>query len=247
MEADLNDDYDLCGGAEWFWEQEFDIDDWIALADQLNQRLDADQTMVEESSYRHIYRRDKLTDWLVIALDESGQDQEIIPLLKREAVHTDNYLRLVVYLVEHKSWTKAEEWIQRGIEATANRRPGIASSLRDRLRAIREREGDWLSAASLRAEDFFRRPSLEAYQRLQTTSEKAGVWQAVRAGALRYLETGEIPPSGVQSAEDHAIPPWPLSEVRADNVSSRRGPVFPLTEELIDIAIFEERVDEVVK
>jgi len=247
VEADLNDDYDLCGGAEWFWEQEFDLDDWIALADQLNRRLDADQTTVGESNYRHIYRRDRLANWLMIALDESGQDEEIVPLLEREAVRTDSYLRLVAYLVEHKSWTKAEEWIRRGIEATESRRPGIASSLRDRLRAMREREGDWFSAASLRAEDFFRRPSLETYQELQTASEKAGVWQAVRAGALRYLETGEIPPSGMQSVEDHPIPPWPLLEVSADIFSGRGEPVFPLTEELIDIAISEGYIDEVVK
>lgn len=247
VEADLNDDYDLCDGAELFWEQEFDVADWITLADRLNQRLEADQTTLEESSYHCIYRRDSLTDWLVIALEESGRSEVIVPLLEREAVRTDSYLRLITYLVEAKSWTQVEEWIRRGIEATESRRPGIASSLRDKLRAIREKEGDWLSAASLRADDFFRRPSLETYQKLQIASERAGVWQTVRAGALRYLETGEIPPSDVQAVEVSSIPPWPLSEVRADTVSSRREPVFPLTEELIDIAISEERIDEVMK
>jgi len=247
VEADLNDDYDLCDGAELFWDQEFDVADWNTLADRLDQRLDADQAALEEGSHHRNYRRDRLTNWLVIALKESGRDEEIIPLLEREAVCTDSYLRLIAYLIEAKCWIQAEEWIRRGIEATESRRPGIASNLRDKLRAIREKEGDWLSAASLRAEDFFRRPSLETYQKLQTASEKAGVWQAVRAGALRYLETGEIPPSDLQAVEVRPIPLWPLSEIRANTVSRRRKLVFPLTEALIDIAISEGCVDEVIQ
>jgi len=247
VDAALNDDYDLCDGAELFWELEFDVAEWIALGNRLNQRLDADQTALEESSHHSIYRRDSLTDWLVIALEESGRNEEIVSLLEREAVRTDSYLRLITYLVEAKSWIQAEEWIQRGIEATESRRPGIASNLRDKLRAIREKEGDWLSAASLRAEEFFRRPSLETYQKLQTASERAGVWQAVRAGTLRYLETGEIPSLDGQAVEIGSIPPWPLSEIGGDTVSSRRKLVFPLTESLIDISIAENCVDDVVK
>jgi len=247
VEADLNDDHDLCDGAELFWDQEFDVADWNTLADRLDQRLDADQAALEESSHRKKYHRDRLTDWLVIALDGSDRDEEIIPLLEREAVCTDSYLRLVAYLIEAKSWIQAEEWIQRGIEATESRHSGIASHLRDKLRVIRENEGDWLSAASLRAEEFFRRTSLETYQKLQTASERAGVWQAVRAGTLRYLETGEIPSLDGQAVEIGSIPQWPLSEIGGDTVSSRRKLVFPLTESLIDISIAENCVDDVVK
>ncbi len=243
VEAVLTDDYDLCTGAEYFWDQEFDVASWAALADRLSQSLDADQTTSEESRYR----RDRLANWLVIALEESGRSKEIIPLLEREAVRTDSYLRLVAYLVEVRAWKEAEEWIRRGIEATESRYPGIASGLRDKLRVIREREGDWLAAAFLRAEDFFRRPSLETYQKLQEASERAGVWHAARAGALRYLETGELPISDAQEATDRSIPSWPLPEIREATISSKWGRTFPFTDELIDIAIDENCVEDVAR
>ena len=89
---------------------------------------------------------------------------------------TGSYVRLVNALREAKRFEEAEQWIHKGIKATQKQWPGIASHLRDALREMREKEGNWLQVAAFRAEDFLGSPSLQAFKEMRKAAERAKVW-----------------------------------------------------------------------
>ena len=243
IDADLDDEYDLCRGAEVFWKQKHAAADWNIVAEKLAPRLEHYKSAKGGDRFSRNYRRDRFSDWLIMALENAGRHEEIIPLCQREAEETGSYLRLVNYLKKAKRWEEAEQWIHRGIKATQKRWPGITSELRTALREMREREKDWPRVAAFYAEDFFQQPSLHTFQELQKAAERAGVWPAVRAAAMHYLETGKLP----QKAKEQGIPPWPLPETGLPALAERQQLPAPMTETLIDIAIAEKRPDEVIR
>jgi len=246
VDAELNDDYDLCQGAEVFWEEERAASDWNIVADSLAQRLKRFNAKGKDDfSWRH--RRDRLTDWLITALDNAGRDEEIIPLCEQEADKTDSYVRLVNYLKAAGRWEEAEQWIHKGIEATQKEWPGIATSLRDELRQIRANDKDWLRVAAFAAEDFFREPTLHTFEELQKAADKAGVRPAVRTAALRYLETGELPQAMPRATKSQPASAWPLPDTGVEETTPHWRPNFPVTETLIDIAIAESRLDDAIR
>ena len=238
VEAKLNDQYELCYGAEFFWKQKHSIADWNELAEKLMKRLNNYPLKPNEDSFSQKYHRDRLSDWVIHALEKAGRHKEIIPLCEQEAEKTGSYLRLVNFLINAKRLKEAEQWIYKGIKATQKQWPGIASSLRDTLRELREKEGDWLCVASFRAEDFFQHPSLDSFQKLQKAAQKAKVLIDVRSAALQFLETGKRP---------HNSPSWPLSPTGTVETIQRTDEKYPLTGTLIDIAIAEKRIDDVIR
>lgn len=247
VEADLSDDYELCRGAKVFWDRTHPAKAWNVLAEQLAPRLAQDQMKMgtvtgETGASPHFsdkYRRDRLSDWLIMSLDRAGRREEIIPLCRQEAERTGSYLRLVEQLKKAKRWEEAEQWIRKGIAATEERWPGIAGQLRTSLREMREREKDWPCVAALRADDFFAEPSLKTFQTLQQAAQRAGGLPAVRAAALHYLETGAVP--------QPSTPPWPLPESGLKPAIERPRIQPPMIDTLIDIAMAEKRPDEVLR
>ena len=238
VEAELKDDYGLCHGAEAFWQQEHGVEDWNILAEKLMERLTHFRPAKGEDSFLRDYRRERMSDWVILALKNAERHDDIISLCEKEAEKTGSYVRLVDFLFEAKRWEEAEQWIHRGIKATQNEWPGIANRLRTTLRQIRESEGDWLGVAALRAEDFFLNPTLESFQELGKAAEKAAIWPAVRTAAMNYLETGRLT-KGDSS--------WPLSATSMECTLERGESQFPLCDTLVDIAISEKRPDEVVR
>jgi uncharacterized Zn finger protein len=111
---------------------------------------------------------------------------------------------------------------------------------------MREKEDDWLGVAAMRADDFFQHPTLQAFQELQKAAERAGVWPAVRAGALHYLETGQLPHPSPRAAKDQTLPPWPLPESGPTDNVDRQYLRFPIIDTLIAIAIAEKRPNEIL-
>ena len=87
--------------------------------------------------------RDRLSNWAIHALYLAERKDEIIPLCEDEAKSTGSYVRLVKQLISAKQYTDAERWIHEGIQATEKKWPGIASSLREKLREIRVNKKDW--------------------------------------------------------------------------------------------------------
>jgi len=246
IEAALSDDYDLCRGADAFWEEANpSAADWNVVADKLLQRLKRLPAAEGDDSFSRSYRRDRLTDWLIHALQNAGREDEIIPLCRQEAEKTGSYVRLVSYLVNADRQEEAEQWIRKGIEATRVKWPGIAQQLRGMQREMRASEKDWLRVAAFYAEDFFAQPTLQAYQEMQKAAERAEVWPAVRAAALHYLETGELPKK--PSAKGRPAAAWPLPETGLTEVSPRWRRQFPIADTLIEVAIAEKRTEDVIR
>lgn len=238
IDAELEDEYELCYGAESFWKRKQKSSDWNIVADRLLERLNKFQPVKGEDSFSRSYRRDNLTNWIIRAFENSGRHEEAIPLCEQEAVNTGSYTRLVDLLRKAKRLDEAEQWIHNGIKATQKQWPGIAKQLKDTLREMTEREGDWLKVAAFRTEDFLQSPSIHTFQDMKKAAEKAKVWPEVRAAALLYLEIGKLPQSD---------PTWPLPETGVEEDRETRKSEFPMIELLIDIAIEEKRPDEVLR
>jgi uncharacterized Zn finger protein len=238
IDAELKDNYDLCYGSESFWENEQKASDWSVVADNLIQRLNEFRSARDDDSFSKDYQRDRLSDWIIQALENAGRHEEVIPICEREAVKTGSYPRLVDALRKAKRYQEAEQWIFKGVRAIGKKWPGIAKQLKKTLREMTEREGNWLRVAAFWTEDFLQSPSLHTFQDMKKAAEKAKVWQEVRAAALLYLETGKLPPSG---------PSWPLPETGLKEDRESRKNEFPMTDVLIHIAIEEELPDDVLR
>lgn len=238
INAELEDKYELCYGAESFWKKKQKASDWNIVADRLLERLNKFQPVKGEDSFSRSYQRDSLTNWIIRALENSSRHKEIITLCEQEAVITGSYTRLVDVLRKAKRLEEAEEWIHKGIKATQKQWPGIGKKLKDTLREMREKEGNWLKVAAFRTEDFLQSPSLHTFKDMKKATEKAKVCQEVRTAALLYLETGKLPQSDST---------WPLPETGVKENREVRKSEFPMTSVLIDIAIEEKRPDDVLK
>jgi uncharacterized Zn finger protein len=238
IDAELKDDYELCYGSESFWKKKQKSSDWSAVAGKLIQRLNEFKLARGEDNFSRNYLRDRLSNWIIEAFENAGRREEVIPLCEEEAVKTGSYPRLVDALRKAKRFEEAEQWIYKGIKTTQKQWPGIAKQLKDTLREMREREGNWLKVAAFRTEDFLQSPSLHTYQDMKKAADKAKVWPEVRAAALLYLETSKPPQSD---------PSWPLPETGVKEDRETRKSEFPMADVLIDIAIEEKRPDDVLK
>ena len=239
VEADLADGYELCRGAQPFWDRSHPMEAWNRLADQLAQRLAKDRRNRAQDTFSETFQRDRLSNWLILALERAGRHAAIIPLCRQEAEKTGSYPRLVEYLTKAKQWKEAEVWIRKGIVATQKQWPGIAAQLRTAFREMRERQQDWPAVAALRADEFFVEPNLKSFQALEKAAKRAGVGPEVQAAAMQYLETGTCPQPSTQL--------WPLPESGLKPMTKRFPIEPPMTEVLIDIAIAEKQPDEVLR
>jgi uncharacterized Zn finger protein len=247
IDAELDDEYDLCQGTEVFWQQEKTAADWNSVAEQLAPRLQKFAGGKNAEGFSQQYRRDQLSDWLIRALEHAGRSDEVIPLCEREAEKTESYVRLVNYFKQAKRWKEVEHWIHKGIAATQQSSPGIAAQLRTMLRERREQEKNWLQVAAFYAEDFFQQPGASTFRELGKAAKRAGVAPAVRTAALHYLETGVRPQATPQAKKSAGMLPWPLPDCEIKDPKERREPPAPMTATLIDIAIAEKRPDDVVR
>jgi uncharacterized Zn finger protein len=238
VDAVLKDEFDLCEPMAEYLMRRHKKYDWGLLADRLLERLKTFKSSREEDTFSIRYRRDRLSDWTIHALERAGRTGEIIPLCEVEAKKTGSYDRLVTQLVAHERYEDAEGWIQEGIREVEQRWPGIAASLRGKLREIRGRQGNWPAVAALQVEEFMRHPSQETYKDCKKASEKVKVWLKVRQALLAYLESGLLP----WEQQD-----WPLPETGLDQTDVHHQKQFPMIEDLIDIAIFEKKPDQVLR
>jgi len=245
IDYELSDDYYLCAGSRVFWDKKHKVADWNAVADRLQERLRTSKRPEGDAdSWR--YRRDRLTDFTILALDSAKRSEEVIPLCEREAIVTGSYVRLVRRLVQDGRTDDAEGWIRKGIGSLKGRWPGIGAQLRDSLYEIRKKARDWPTVAALDADTFFMRPDFASYDKLRQSSERAKAWPEVKAAVTRYLETGDLP-GDKQRRGDKEVSRWPLPETGLREKRIERQDDFPVFETLIDIAISEQRTDDVLR
>ena len=215
---------------------------WREIAAVLESRLKA----MPEKRRENTYRREALMDHLLVAYDRGGRPEKIIPLLEREAAICLCYGKLVEALLRAGERERARQWCIQGFADTIKDASGIAGGLQESLRRMAEEEKRDDLVAAYRAQDFFDRPSRQTYTDARVAAEKVGCWPAVRGMVLGYLESGRRPDL---TAKDKREGDWPLPmpEVMRPNDQRRPGSdQFPNWGMLIDIAILEKRLDDVV-
>ena len=238
VDMDLADEYEFCYDVlENIWNNAKKKSDWRELADELQKRLSAIRPNND--------LRRRVTEWLIPALERTGREDEIIPLREREAEITGEYTQLIDLLIDEKHYEDAENWCQKAIANTNPNHPGTISNLEDRLRTIREKTGDHLSATAFYANDFFAQPSLHTFQELCKAAQKAKVGPAVEAWARYFLETGHLPRTKGRKRKGEPNDKWPLpaTEFQKD-IDPSEGPMIHL---LIELAIAEKKPTEVLK
>jgi uncharacterized Zn finger protein len=237
LDAVLDDQYEVCEAFAEYLHRRHPKLAWHALADRLLVRLKGFKG-VRDDDFSRNYERGRLSDWAIHTLERSGRKQEIIPLCETEAAKTGSYDRLVRLLMDARRYDEAESWILKGINATRKKWPGIAAGLRDKLREIRTFEKNWPAVAAMQVEEFVRYPSRQAFSECKKASSKTKVWPKVRESLLRYLEKGDLPWKQKN---------WFLPESGLDRPDADQRNRFPLVSDLIDIAIFEKKPDQVLR
>lgn len=148
--------------------------------------------------------------------------------------------------LQEKRFEEAENWCRKAIEKTEPHYFGTHSSLKERLRTIREKTGDRLGAVAFYADTFFANPSLHTFQELCKAARKVRVGTVVETWARHFLETGRLPQKKGRRRKGEPDRKWPLPETgfQEDGIRHSEGPI---TETLIEIAIAEKKPDEVLK
>ena len=238
VDMDLGDSYELCYDVlENIWNNANKKSDWHALADELQKRLNAIRS---DNDLRR-----QVTGWLIAALEQTGREDEIIPLREREAEITGEYTQLIDLLIGEKHYEEAKNWCQKAITNTDPNHLGNISDIEDRLRTIQEKTGDYLSAAAFYADDFFSNPSLHTFQELCKSAQKAKVRPAVEAWARYFLETGHLPRTKGRKRKGEPNDKWPLPKTEFEkDIHPSEVPMIHL---LIELAIAEKKPTEVLK
>ena len=230
IEAALSDEYDICNGNSELLESIHDKSAWSEAADELFKRLNNLPLSNNQSDdFTHKYERDLLTKYIISALEKSGRDEEILPLCEKEARITGSWDRYVDRLIQRKKYTEARKVAEEGIRHIGQKYPGIASTLREKIAKLAEKEGDYNSIVVLRQEEFLARPCLENYEELLKAAKNTGNKTEIRAWALKYLETGMANNQGDQTS------PQKTKEQHFTH--------FPMYHILIDIAEKEKDAD----
>ncbi|MEZ5653139.1 MAG: SWIM zinc finger family protein [Burkholderiaceae bacterium] len=236
IERDLEDQFGLLDDVEnTLNHPQYQPEHWSTVADIMQQRIGvAVDPMSPRSSSDFPVGR-----WLDIAVDalrRADQHERIVPLLEPLAESTGCYMTLIDALISDGDTAKARSWCLRAAEhrPSANRDVHL---FRDRLVDIATAERRHDLVAAYHAESFFDSPDIHHYRALAQAAQAAGCLPLVREVALRFLETGAPP--------DHQ---WPLPETELPSTGwtgSWRA-AHPLLTTLIDIAIDEQRLDDVV-
>ncbi|HEV2963606.1 MAG TPA: SWIM zinc finger family protein [Candidatus Angelobacter sp.] len=255
IDACLQDDYGVIDAeADKVLDREFTPEVWSAVADELARRLEALPKVQDGNDFHRSYERDRISDWLIDALNQAGRGDETAKIYEGEARRTGSYERLVKFLISQKRYDDAEQWAREGIKTTHQKLPGIASSLAQMLSEIAGVRRQWDVVAAHAAWRFFDRPGRDTFEQLLEGAAKAGCREEVRTRALQFLETGNFPKSmvvapgkGESGTEEWPlpIPNYLLPLLQLEN--KRRNRSGPHYEVLIDLAIAEKSSDEVLK
>ena len=241
----LEDQYSISDSCEQFIRNKiYGRKDWAEVAVSLQERLNT-MPAPKPDNFSSGYHRKRVMNWLIEALERSGQREKVIPLLESEADLTQCYEQLVNIFLQSGSSDKAREWCVKGFQNTVDNARGIAASLQKKLRELAAHEGKFDLVAAYRAQDFFNHPSPANYLELEKAAETIGCWLAVRTAALSFLERGQRPDMTVKGSSKQSWPlPCPEVAARSDKRFHRD---FPDLNNLIEIAILEKRLDDVVQ
>ena len=247
LDMALGDEYELCcDGFENLWDKDYAKSDWSVVCDRLAQRLDDREQPVGNNEPSRDYRRDVIAGWLIRAMEKAGRQKEIVPLCKREAPITLSFNRLVDRLMAEREWEEARRWCRQGLEAIADRYPGLQAELREQLQTINQSSGNPLAGLAIKAEEFFARPGAEGFLALCKAARESGVGVGVEAWGRHYLQTGRRPRSGRKRKSDPEMD-WPLPVPEVEMPAPRGDNEAPMVDVLVRLAIAEAKPNDVVK
>ena len=246
LDFELKDEYDLFDG-ESFWNSDFPAPEWSRFSEILKEKLDAIDSG-ENLSYSN-WGRNRLAERRALALEKAGNYEEAISLCEEEeeAGAEWSYIRLVNVLLAAGQKEKAEARISLEIKEIRKSNPGTVLELFRIFLEIKEKEEDWLFATALRAEEFFRYPSLQFYTELRESAKKAKVWEEVRKAVHEYLESGNLPSERAGPGKELSNLPGILPETGLEDRDSFWKIDAPALDLLVDIAVEEEKPDEVAR
>jgi len=252
VDVELRDDYGLSGDArERFWKSRFAKGAWSDLADRLQQRLDDQVAQDGDGDFSYGYGRDRLSNWLITALERGGRRDEVIPLCEREASITQSYGRLVDALMTAKQWEEARGWCKAGLEAAGKGARVSGPTLREKLRVISEKTGGPKHGVAILAEEFFASPDLRSFEALCKAARKVRAGPSVDAWARHYLETGRrpVPAGGKRRPRRKGEPEadWPLPAAETEVEPQFGSLEAPMCKALLEIALSEKKPDEVIE
>jgi uncharacterized Zn finger protein len=244
------DDYELSAPFADVVDRKWPKKVWSAVADGLLVRRQSRSDDNGESG--RWYGRRRQNYWIITALERAGRAAEVLPFVEAEAPITHDYPELVTRLIDSGRVEDARRWALEGIAATKAQWRGISGELHGQLRRMAERANDWPLVAAYDARPFFEHPGKEALSRLVASARRAGLEDAVRAGAMYFAETGKRPTGR------NGSPAWPLPEV--PDPPARKGTVRPSAAYpthprkpgpsyrfLIDLAIEERRLADALR
>ena len=229
-------------------------EDWSAVADDLSRRLKKAPKSGNDSFHRD-YQRDRVSNWLAMALENAGRGDELLALYESEARATNSYGRLVEYLTSKRKYEDAERWAKEGIERTCEKLPGIASGLAASLCEVAQRRKQWNVVAAHTAWHFFERPDASTFKELLVQARRTKCEKPVRALALRFLETGVSPiqwsesRKGAKRLRIDSAWPLPVPDYLEPFFGQERtlarlsGPHYDV---LLDMAIAAKKPDDVL-
>ena len=246
LDFELKDEYDIFEG-KTFWNSDFPAPEWNRFSEVLKEKLDTIDSG-KNLSYSG-WGRDQLAERRAFALEKAGNYEEAISLCEEEAEAGEEWssIQLVKVLLAAGQKEKAEDRLYREIKETRKSDPGTAIELFRILLEIKEKEENWLYSTALRAEEFFRYPSLQFYTDLRESAKKAGVWKEVRETVHAYLESGNLPADRPGPGEERSSLPGILPKTGLTDRDSFWKIDAPALELLIDIAVEEENPDEVAR
>ena len=244
IDRELSDEYSILDGIEIpVSGNAASKEDWCKVADEIAKLLPPLKPTADAKAGRD-YRRNKIMNWLIIALNSAGRKDEVIPLLKREAPITSCYENLVDSLISAGRIDEAEKYAREGFARTIGNLRGISWGLVERLQKIALKRKDGLLSLSYLAMKFFDSPSLSKFLEIEKSANACGVWKEIREALLYFLETGNNP----ESVSDSKVKKWPLPstglEMPKDKSNFKRFPDFST---LIDIALKEKRNDDAIR
>jgi uncharacterized Zn finger protein len=253
IDSMLADDYGLCDDLASVLDDPWEEAVWSAVADRLTDRLEREPApSVKGDDWLGSFRRERLSDWVITALDRGGRRHEGTRLCVAEAEKAGSYTRAVRRLLREDDFAGAERLAKAGLKETPTLYHGIHDQLQDLLCEVAEKTGDPMLPAAVAAERFFRLPSVAGLRELMERARRAGCEEVVTKEAMMFLETGRRPdavPGG--SAEGTAGGSWPLPPApehrgRAARPGARSGR-SPHYQVLIRLAMEEKRPHDVLR
>jgi len=238
VDAVLKDCYNLCEALAEYLHAAHPASVWSSLVNRLLVRLRGMKTSPNPDNFTRNWDREHLSNWIIHGLERSGREDEIIPLCEVEARKTFSYERLIDRLIGAQRYVEAEHWIKEGIQIYKGKFSGPDHSLRRKLLEIRTLQKNWAAVAAMQVDEFVRYPYIRNLEDIQKTCGKLKKWPIIREFLMGYLEKGALP----WLQKD-----WPLSETGLEKPAGDKKSEFPMLRELIDVAIWEKKPDQVIR